>query len=140
MGEREAENKRRRANLPCVPLPHCSLIQDLFTVLLNEEFALKKKRKQTQNPLLHQLNVNSCESSQIKKPSTLVPSFRSHLFALAWAQHKPGPRADLSSAPTATSRESPTCTSLAQHRPFSPESSTEIAGATCAKIDSFHVK
>lgn len=44
-----------------------------------------------------------------------------HLWAILLAQHKPGLLADLSSAPTATSRENPTCISLAQHPPFSSE-------------------
>lgn len=137
---------------PALPPSALLIYAGLVCSFINEEFALKtktttteksknKKQKHPPKPLLHQLNKNSCETSQIKKPYTLVPSFKSHLFAILSALHKPGLHAaDLSSAPTATRRENPTCTFLAQHRPFSSQSSTQIAGAMCAKIDSFHVK
>lgn len=121
------------------PVPwYFSFIQDLFTVLWMKNLLWKKKKKN--KPLLHQLNTSSCETFQIKKLHTLVPSFKSHAFAIMWALHKPELLADLSSAPTATSRENPTCISLAQHHPFSSGSSTEIAAVMCAKTDSFHVK
>lgn len=136
-GRLEAKEMERKTSV----CPPSTLLIDpgLVYSFIHEEFALKKPQK-TPKPLLHQSNENSCETSQIKKLYTLVPSFKSHLFAIMSGAHKPGPRADPSSAPTATSGESPTCTALAQHHPFSSESSTEITGATCAKIDSFHVK
>lgn len=134
MAGREAEERRGKGSVSCASV--FLIYPGLVYSLMNEEFALKKKNK----PLLHQLNTSSCETFQIKKLYTLVPSFKSHAFAIMWALHKPELLADLSSAPMATTRENPTCISLAQHHPFSSGSSTEITAVICAKTDSFHVK
>lgn len=136
MAAREADERRGKGSTSCALV--FLIYPGLVYSLMNEEFALEKKKKT--KPLLHQLNTSSCETFQIKKLHTLVPSFKSHAFAIMWALHKPELLADLSSAPTATSRENPTCISLAQHHPFSSGSSTEIAAVMCAKTDSFHVK
>lgn len=136
MAAREADERRGKGSTSCASV--FLIYPGLVYSLMNEEFALEKKKKT--KPLLHQLNTSSCETFQIKKLHTLVPSFKSHAFAIMWALHKPELLADLSSAPTATSRENPTCISLAQHHPFSSGSSTEIAAVMCAKTDSFHVK
>lgn len=57
-------------SIPVLPPAASLIIHSLFTVLLMKSLLFNK-------PLLHQLNKNSCETSQIKKLSTPVSSFKS---------------------------------------------------------------
>lgn len=111
----KGELTKEARQIPSMPPPSAIILfPGLVYSLPNEEFALT-------NSLLLQLNKNSCETFQIGRLYTPVPPFKSHLFAIMSARHKPRRLAGFSSTPTATTGEKPTLSSLTQHHPFSSE-------------------